>query len=142
MKLYRLSPPSYGVRNHHAPRIRIRLGLQRFAFSLALALFAFLSTPAPSQAAKIFPADNCMSFLSSRAIQTTPENTHQSKTDAVKAAGHAATLGLLLGLGHATGPAEDVTDKARAPARSDVSALDIKRYRTCKKQQALSLSAL
>lgn len=53
----------------------------------------------------------------------------------------AATLSLLLGVRLALGPTEDLNGMAKnASPDAELTALDIQRYRTCMKEQALRVS--
>jgi hypothetical protein len=113
-----------------------------------LALIAVLTAPlafvpAMSQASPISPPDPCLSLLS---LGFTPGSAadENSKADVglAPAAGKAATLGLLFGVRHALGPTEDLNGiRLHATAQTaPVTALDIVRYRSCKKAQALRVS--
>lgn len=137
-----------------APRVRITIGARRLGIlgvvANCLLLFpesadaseniklSFLPTADQSanKTLKNSPADPCLSLLSSGPSHGLPDKGQRS-AGVTEAAGRAATIGLLLGLNVALGPAEDLrtTHDAKNPAR--VSALDIARYRTCKKEQAL-----
>lgn len=127
------------VRARHS-RVRILFGARRLA--LCAALLALV--PADAQAASISSADPCLSFLSSGFTSGSPGETDQRSAGIPTAAGKkAATLSLLLGIRLALGPAEDMTGgDDTANARRDVTALDIQRYRTCKKERALRVSYL
>lgn len=106
---------------------------------LALALL----WPATVHAASPPSADPCLSFLSSGFTNGSAVDTGVRPASATKAAGQAATLSLLLGVRLALGPAEDLNGKVmRVADAPDISALDIQRYRTCKKEQALRVSYL
>lgn len=126
-----------------APQMRVVLGLRRMVFaSLAFALIAFM--PAPSQAAPVSPSDPCKTFLSSGFTAGSADEDSRHSSGVTPAAGSkAATLSLLLGVRLALGPAEDLNGKTQnASPDAGLTALDIQRYRTCKKEQALRVSYL
>ena len=95
------------------------------------------------QAATVSLDDPCSSFLSSGFTDGSPSKESRSYTGHSPAAGKAATISLLLGVRLALGPAEDLTGSRTAQASAPgISALDVRRYRTCKKEQALRVSYL
>ncbi len=128
-------------RARKTPRIRLMLGWKRMSFACALAGIVALSAP-DAHSYEISSNDPCLSHLSSGSPQGSAKNDNRRAAGDAQVAGKAATLGLLLGVRLALGPVEDLDRKDAASGKAQVSALDIARYRTCKKQQALMLSSL
>lgn len=120
-------------------RIRVAMGMRHLVFCLLAGGLVLVS--GESRASPASSEDICLTFLSSGSSTSSPAQMGRRTVGANEAAGKAATLSLLLGVQTALGPAEDLSAKADN-GTDDISALDIARYRTCKKDQALTLSAL
>lgn len=120
-------------------RVRIVLGLRRWVLSLAALFFCL---PHVAQATPVSPDAPCLALLSSGSTEASPGKTDQRTAGVSEAAGKAATLSLLLGVRLALGPVEDLSIRNDHESRAVLSALDIARYRTCMKTQALVVSSL
>ncbi len=95
------------------------------------------------QAAQNSSNDPCISFLSSGFTDGSFSQEGRYDAGDTSAAGKAATISLLLGVRLALGPTEDLTGRHDAQASAPgISALDVQRYRTCKKEHALRVSYL
>lgn len=133
IRLYRSARQALGI--------RVLIGARRIVFG-ALLCAPLALTPLLAQASPISPSDPCKTFLSSGFTAGSADESGRTSSGVTPAAGSkAATLSLLLGVRLALGPTEDLHGTTKdASSGAGLTALDIQRYRTCKKEQALRIS--
>lgn len=133
IRLYRSAKQALGI--------RVLIGVRRIVFS-ALLCAPLALMPVLAQANQVSPSDPCKTFLSSGFTAGSVDENSRISSGVTPAVGSkAATLSLLLGVRLALGPAEDLNGMVKnASSDAELTALDIQRYRTCKKEQALRVS--